>query len=186
LAVSASLRIGTPERARLRQILGCTDAELDSKLEPYASAAVEEYVQMFIGARVFTRGTDIREYRLLLLMQHVWKRVPEDHEVSALFQTTASQSRALIRAVLSKFRYDLAAALEDSLRQVVESAVRIDDAELQIVVRSASLVDALNERIESIDPRLPRLVSGEGVATYRIRQSAYEALTDALGARRRR
>jgi hypothetical protein len=186
MAVSATLRVGTAERARLRQILGCTDAELESKLESYASAALEEFVQMFIGARVFTRGADIREYRLLLLMQHVWKRVPEDHEVSALFQTTATQSRALIRAVLSKFRYDLADTLEGSLRAVVDSAARINDAELQIVIRSNSLVDALNERIESIDPRLPRLTTGEGVATYRIRQSAYEALTDALGAKRSR
>lgn len=185
MAVSTTLKLGTPERARLREILRCTDAELESKLEPYAAAALEEYVQMFIGARVFTRGSDMREFRLLLLMQHVWKRVPEDHEVSALFQTSASQSRALIRAVLSKFRYDLASTLEGSLRAILKSAKRLNDAELQVVIRSASLVDALNERIESIDATLPKLVTGEGVASYRMKQSAYEAMTDALGLERR-
>src|SRR5262249_31886437 len=138
MAVAATLNLAPPERARLRQILGCTDSELEGKLEPYASAALEEYVRMFIGGRVFTRGADIREYRLLLLMENVWKRVPEDHEVSALFQTTATQSRALIRAVLSKFRYDLASALEGSLRGVLESARRLNDAELVITIRSAS------------------------------------------------
>jgi hypothetical protein len=184
MAVSTTLKLGTPERTRLREILRCTDAELESKLEPYAAAALEEYLQMFIGARVFTRGSDMREYRLLLLMQHVWRRVPEDHEVSALFQTSASQSRALIRAVLSKFRYDLASTLEESLQAILKSAKRLNDTELQIVIRSASLVDALNERIESIDATLPKLVGGEGVASYRIKPSAYEAVADALGVSR--
>jgi hypothetical protein len=169
------------ERARLRQVLNCTDAELEKKLEPYATAALDEYVRMFIGARVFTRGSDIREYRLLLLMENVWKRVPADNEVSALFQTTASQSRALIRAVLSKFRYDLACPLETSLKSVVEDAKRITESDLQLVIRSANLVDAINDRIQELDATLPRLVGGEGVATYRLRQSAYEALCDAFG-----
>jgi hypothetical protein len=183
MTVSATLKLEAPERARLREILGCADADLEAKLQPYATAALGEYVQMFIGARVFTRGSDIREYRLLLLMNHVWKRVPEDHEVSALFQTSSSQSRALIRAVLSKFRYDLATTLEESLRRVIESARRINDAELQVVIRSRSLVDTLGDRIEDLDPSLPRLVAGEGVATYRIKQSAYEELCEALGVR---
>jgi hypothetical protein len=181
MAVSASLNLESPERARLRQILGCKDSELEAKLAPYATAALEEYVRMFIGARVFTRGADMREYRLLLLMQNVWKRVPEDHEVSALFQTTASQSRALIRAVLSKFRYELEAALEGSLQALLESARRLGESDLQVIIRSGNLVDALNARIEDIDASLPRLVAGEGVATYRVKQSAYEKLCEALG-----
>jgi hypothetical protein len=183
MAVSATLRFepGSRERARLRQILGCTDAELETRLAPYATAALEEYVRMFIGERVFTRGSDIREYRLFLLMANVWQRVPEDHEVSALFQTTAGQSRALIRAVLSKFRYDLAATLEGSLKATLAGARRLSDGELQLLVRSANLVDALNERIEEIDASLPRLTPGEGVASYRIKQSAYEQLCRVLG-----
>jgi hypothetical protein len=185
MAVSATLKLEAPERTRLRQILRCTDAEIEVKLQPYATAALDEYLQMFIGARVFTRGADMREYRLLLLMNHVWKRVPEDHEVSSLFQTSSTQSRALIRAVLSKFRYDLATTLEGSLRNVIESARRLDDAELQVIIRSRSLVDALGERIEDLDPSLPRLLPGEGVATYRIKQSAYEKLCEALGVTRR-
>jgi hypothetical protein len=180
MAVSATLRLESSERARLRAILRCTDAELEEKLAPYATAALEEYVRMFIGARVFTRGSDMREYRLLLLMENVWKRVPADNEVSALFQTTASQSRALIRAVLSKFRYDLAGTLETSVRSVIEDAKRIDDAELQLVIDSANLVDAINDRIQQLDATLPRLAQGEGVATHRLKQSAYERLCEAL------
>lgn len=181
MAVSATLRLEPAERQRLRKVLNCTEAELESRLEPYATAALDEYVRMFIGARVFTRGADIREYRLLLLMENVWKRVPGDHEVSALFQTTASQSRALIRAVLSKFRYDLAAPLEASLRTAVGEARRLSEAELQLVIQSANLVDAINDRIEELDPTLPRLATGEGVATFRVKQSAYEKLCESLG-----
>jgi hypothetical protein len=114
-------------------------------------------------------------------MENVWKRVPADNEVSALFQTTASQSRGLIRAVLSKFRYDLAASLETSLRAVVQDAKRLNESDLQLVIRSANLVDAINDRIQELDATLPRLATGEGVATYRMKQSAYEELCEALG-----
>jgi hypothetical protein len=175
------MELDASERRRLAAILQCKESEVEKRLAPYAAAALEEYVRMFIGERVYTRGSDIREYRLFLLMANVWQRVPEDHEVSALFQTTAGQSRALIRAVLSKFRYDLAATLEGSLKTTLAAARRLSDSELQLLVRSANLVDALNERIEGIDASLPRLTPGEGVASYRIKQSAYEQLCRVLG-----
>jgi hypothetical protein len=114
-------------------------------------------------------------------MEHVWKRVPEDHEVSALFQTTGLRAglSSGLSCRSSATTWQGARGQSPEGRRV---GGRIDDAELQIIVRSASLVDALNQRIESIDPRLPRLTTGEGVATYRLRQSPYEALADALGA----
>ena len=37
------------------------------------------------------------------------------------------------------------------MRGVIESARRLNDAELQLVIRSRSLVDALGDRIEDLD-----------------------------------
>jgi len=91
----------------LAEILGTSPDEVEAALAPYLHAAATEYVEMFLGRKVFTRGQDIREYRLFLLMKEVFERLPDEQEVSDLFQTTESQSRSLIRSVMSKYQYDL-------------------------------------------------------------------------------
>ncbi|HEY8788095.1 MAG TPA: hypothetical protein VIM10_03025 [Actinopolymorphaceae bacterium] len=92
-----------PERKQLAATLGCDAKDLTKTLKAYGEAASEEYVRMILGQKVFTRGTDIREYRLSLLITHVFGgRLPSEQLISALFQTTATQSRALLRAVMSK------------------------------------------------------------------------------------
>lgn len=182
MAVPATLKLEprSPQRARLRQILGCTESELETALAGYATAALEEYVRMFIGERVFTRGSDLREYRLFLLVRHVWQRVPEDHEVSALFQTTAQQSKTLLRNVLSKFQYELEDTLEKGLRAAVEEAERRpDDPAYTVVLRSPVLADALDRLIERIDERgeLPQLApSPLSANAYKLQPSTREAL----------
>src|SRR5437870_118915 len=105
MAAESVVSLSTEERAQLAGILGCKDAELDATFAPFARAAAEEYARMFLGQRVFTRGSDLREYRLLLLMRDVFKRIPDDQEVSNLFQTTSSQCRSVIRSVISKYQY---------------------------------------------------------------------------------
>lgn len=66
---------------------------------------------MFIGQRVFTRGRDIQEYRLFLLIRGPFgNTIPDDQMVCDLFQTT-TQSRALVRSVMSKYQYELSQAI---------------------------------------------------------------------------
>jgi hypothetical protein len=79
---------GAADIAMLAEILGSSPDQVEDKLAPYVSAAATEYIEMFLGRRVFTRGQDIREYRLFLLMRGVFGRLPDEQEVSDLFQTT--------------------------------------------------------------------------------------------------
>ena len=64
--VKATLNLTQEDEAELARVLGCKPAEFGAVLAPYATAALMEYVMMFLGQKVFTRGSDIREYRLLL------------------------------------------------------------------------------------------------------------------------
>src|SRR5207244_13298060 len=95
----------------------CSQTKLAETLAPFAAAALHEVVTMFLGQKVFTRGSDILEYRLFLLVQHAFgNRVPTEKQVSKLFQTTATASRALIRSVMSQHQYQLQDAIGASLR----------------------------------------------------------------------
>jgi hypothetical protein len=182
--VVATIELSDEETTRLGRILRCEPEQLVEELKPYASAALEEYVRMFLGERVFTRCADIREYRLLLLMKHALEGVvPNDDYVSSLFQTSTGQSRGLIRAVLSKFQYEVETGVNATVRKAVADARRDGDSRVwTVIIHSANVVDALNREIEILSGALPLITKTPGTAArYEIKRSTYLRLCEALG-----
>ncbi len=170
----------------LAEILGTSPDEVEAALAPYLHAAATEYVEMFLGRKVFTRGQDIREYRLFLLMKEVFERLPDEQEVSDLFQTTESQSRSLIRSMMSKYQYDLTDVLNTSMKATLEAAAQDENAEegddWYVTVSSENIVEALNRVVAQTDGRLTRIALRKGTASsYVIRPSTRTALRAALG-----
>jgi hypothetical protein len=167
------------ERRQLAATLGCTVGDLNQVLRNYTAAASEEYVRMILGQRVLTRGQDIREYRLSLLITHVFDgRLPTEQQISALFQTTTTQSRALLRAVMSKYQYELQDAIRGSLRDELHSATRIEATdEWLLTCDSENIIEALNREVVKIDGTLPQISKSRGtVGAYDIPNSTYNAL----------
>jgi hypothetical protein len=184
MQVTVDVPLTLEETNQLAGILKTTAQNLEATFIPYCAAAVEEQVRMILGQKVFTRGSDVREYRLLLLIQHAFDgRIPDEQTVSDLFQTTVTQSRSLIRSVMSKFQYDLSGAIEETLRYYVSSAVRDElGPDFCIVLNSESIVEAINRRLAAIDGALPQLAKKRGtVANYTIRPSSLNRLCQALG-----
>ena len=86
MTVAFDIPLTAEDRAQLAGIIACSPEELDERLSNYAKAAAAEYVEMFLGRKVFTRGSDIREYRLFLLIREVFGRLPTEQQVSDLFR----------------------------------------------------------------------------------------------------
>src|SRR2546427_5218533 len=61
MKVEADLKLRTVDNNELARILGCKLTELSAALFPYASAALEELVTMFLGQKVFSCGSDLLE-----------------------------------------------------------------------------------------------------------------------------
>ena len=61
MKVEADLKLGIVDNNELARILGCKPTELGASLSPYASAALEELVTMFLGQKVFSCGSDLLE-----------------------------------------------------------------------------------------------------------------------------
>ena len=181
--IEATIDLEDSETSRLARILRCEPDQLAEVLAPYAEAALTEYVRMFLGERVFTRGSDIREYRLLLLIKHVLDgAIPDDDYVSALFQTNTGQSRGLIRAVLSKYQYEVETGVQATVKQVVDEARREGDSDVwTVIIRSGNVVDALNRQVELLSGALPLVTRSPGTgARYEIKRSTYLRLCEAL------
>jgi hypothetical protein len=182
MPISLDLGFLTPdEQTQLAGIMR-NPPDLDAALQPFAEAAFEEYVRMMIGQRVFTRGSDIREYRLFLLVKHAFgRRLPDEQRVCDLFQTTASEGRSLIRSVISKYQYDLQGPVQDTLKEIVKGAKK-ENGDHSIVVNSRSIVEALNRMLAAEDGSLPPIEKKSGtVSTYVVRPSSYNRLTKRLG-----
>lgn len=172
------------ERRQLESALDCNASELSAKLRKVTEAAREEYQSMMLGQKVFSRGQDIREYRLFLLIKHLFDgKLPTERAISNLFQATASQSRSLLRAVLSKYRYELDEGLFETLKDIVRRANRAGpDGEWLFATDSEAQIEALNRSIEGINPQLTQVGRrARTVGTYEIANATYEALRTKYG-----
>jgi len=168
------------ERAQLADALGTTMEDLDARLSDFVAAAEEEYVRMILGQQVYSRGQDIKIYRLSLLIKHAFGgHLPTEGQISTLFQTTASESRSLLRAVRAKYQYELRQAINASLTAALKNASRPEGAaKWSMVCESENIIDALNDAIIRHDGSLPKIRKEMGTAgAYEIANSTYDALT---------
>lgn len=175
------MQLTSDERNQLAATFGCGVSNLDNEIDKYKSAAEEEYLRMILGQRVFTRGQDIQEYRLYLLIQNVFGgRLPSEQQISALFQTTTTQSRGLLRAVMSKYQYELQGAIGGTLRDVLSQAQKDPNSnDRLVIVDSENVIEALNRQIISIDGTLSQVAKVRSSAsTYKITSDSYTQLVE--------
>lgn len=181
MKINTKIELSNEDQEELTRILDCSVGDLPSVLSAYSSAALTEYVSMFLGQKIFRRGSDINEYRLFLLITAVFgSMIPDEHEVCRLFQTSATESRALIRAVMSKFQYQLRDAIDNSIRKSLESAQKESETGPYVVtINSQNVVEELNRSLATIDGSLQQIKKKRGsVSTFEISPSAYARLTE--------
>lgn len=184
MELTATLDLSEEDQAELVHILNCEGADLIETLTPYASAAVEELVTMFLGQKVFSRGSDIREYRLYLLIKHAFShRIPNEQDVCRLFQSTSSGSRSLIRAVMSKYQYLLKESIDDTMKDCLNSVEVAEDSDsVTVAIYNLNIVDELNRVLGDIDSSLPPVQKKRGsVSTYELKPSSYMKLCERFG-----
>jgi hypothetical protein len=180
--LSLELNLDSQEISELQRILARIQKkgtfEWPSGLKSFAEAAVLEYARMFIGQKVFTRGSDIREYRLFLLIRTAFNNsIPDEQTVCALFQCTLSQSRGLLRAVMSKYQYELSEAIEGTLTALVGRVKKNKNGALVVAINNESVVGELNKVLASVDSAQDQIARQTGkLATYELKPDAYKKL----------
>ena len=109
-------------------------------------------------------------------------KIPDEQRICDLFQTTTSQSRSLIRSVLSKYQYELQEAVAESLKSLLLAQDPPDEGEIyEIPIHNESLVEEFNRRLAVGSPDLDSVKKKRGaVGTHVITRSAYFALREQL------
>jgi uncharacterized protein involved in tolerance to divalent cations len=186
MKINTEITISNAEINTLAEILQCAPKDVPDILSKYSASALREYVDMISGKKVFKRGSDMLEYRLLLMIEEVFGNlIPEENTVSNIFQTTTSESRSLIRAIMSKYQYQLKIAIESSLRYIVKNSKQeTAESDYTVVINSQNLVDELNLLLAQIDGNLPLVSKQRGsVSTFVIKPSSYKKLKEKLSIR---
>lgn len=182
--ITTTLVLTPAEETEMAAILSCPVIDLETKLNEIATASVKEYVTMIRGQKVFKRGSDLLEYRLFLLIESAFGgEIPNESTVSSLFQTTTTESRALIRAVISKYQYQLRPHIDATIKKVLNASNRANPGEAySVIINNQNVVDELNKVLADIDGNLASVAKRRGsVSTYEIAASSYTKLCMRLG-----
>jgi hypothetical protein len=167
--------------------LGISDPkQLEEVISKYAQAATIEYHDMFLGRKVFRRGSDIMEYRLVLLTETLFGgRIPDESKVCNLFQMTSTESRSLLRSVISKYQHRLSKCFADTLSDaLLNASLDANTGDYSLPVNNRNIVDALNVILADCDPDFHPIVRKKNTsAVYSIRNAEYDALERIVEAR---
>lgn len=180
--IQTTIELSEDEAQALKEVLADEEHALfQDKLNKVASAAVEEYCRMILGQKVLGRANDIREYRLRLLIKTLYNNtIPSEQAVSALFQTTSSESKALIRSTALKYKYELKEALHATLKGIIKKAENTDqDGMHYVIIDSPAQVDELNRILLSENGIVPKIKKDlRTLSQYIITESSYAILKD--------
>ena len=180
--IQTTIELSEDEAQALKEVLPDEEHSLfQDKLNKVASAAVEEYCRMILGQKVLGRANDIREYRLRLLIKTLYNNtIPSEQAVSALFQTTPSESKALIRSTALKYKYELKEALHATLKGIIKKAENMDEDGMHyVIIDSPAQVDELNRILLSENGIVPKIKKDlRTLSQYIITESSYAILKD--------
>ena len=182
MEIKFNVEIPDDEKDLLKTILNCeNDEELNNFLNKIGRSSFEENRRMIIGQKVFTRGRDILEYRLFNLIKFYFDgKIPDEQKICDLFQITATESRAFVRSIMSKYQYDLKETISTTLKEQVENIQKDEEENIyRLSIQNQYFKDELNRILGSIDTSLPIIEKERGtISTYIIQPSSYIKLCE--------
>lgn len=138
----------------LNTIFGTSNDEFIPCVQKIAIAALAEYKQMLLGIDLPSRADEIRQHRLLHLIKHFYvNRIPNEAEVSMIFQLPEVRSRSLIVNTMSRFRHELNMIIEQTLKQLILTARPVGEGlNFEVEIQSKFALDELNRLIQRRAP----------------------------------
>lgn len=173
--IAFEIELASSDVSLLTTILNCNESELNDKLNTIGNAAFEEYIKMILGQKVFTRGRDMLDYRLFVIIKHLFAgKIPDEQEICGLFQTTITESRSMIKSITSKYQYELKLMIEETLKKEVENISAFDEYTYKITKNNQFIINELNRILGIIDPMSDLIEKDAKKASlYLLKESSY-------------
>lgn len=159
--------LSTEESNLLKDIFNCDDTGLEVKISELANASTQEYLDMVLGKRVFTRGQDIKEYKLFLLIKYFFSGyIPDEQTITTMFQTTTTESKSLLRSVMAKYQYELKEPIKMTIKNILGNEVEYDRPKdvYKVSKIGLNIVDETNNILSQINGSLNPVTKKKGAS----------------------
>jgi hypothetical protein len=173
-----TMRIDVPlsddERRRLAQALG-TQRDVDRVAAMVAKAGARELLAQATGAAVFSSITDLKHYRIYMLLHQGLTLDEAERVVAALFKVTGTAARRLVGNAIARYSVELRDALERALVELLEAATwnpEVDRWEVRIP--SAFVRERVRDVLSQLP--LPDPVPAQRGPLWRYADETYQAL----------
>ncbi len=168
------------EELKLRRLLAAEDnLHFSAALNKVLLAALDEYTDMFLGSGLPSRADEIRQYRLFYLIKRYFDgRIPDELEISTMFQVPESKAKSLILNVLARFRYQLEGEITRTLQQIIQGAeYHHTPDEFRVFIGSENMIAELDRIIAQTGVRFKTLTRVRSEPnTYAIAPDSYALL----------
>jgi uncharacterized protein (UPF0297 family) len=176
------INLSDEQKKRLKNIFSfVSDYQESEVLESIIEAAKEEYLEQFLSDGTKTTVTEIRQYKLFLLVKHVFKgKIPSEIEVASIFKMPISSSRSLIRNMRSRYQFEIENYLKDTIKDILSQITDNDseDGYFHLKVRSSYMLSEMNQIIENKDQNCEKIKRLNDISSvYKISESS-KALLD--------
>jgi len=161
--------------SRVKDALTIDDEGVASSLTRIAMAATHEYLDMMARTGIPSRIDDLKAERLRYLIEYYYvDRLPNEGEVSAVYQIPASRCRSVMRNAMALFRPATERAKLRSLREVLMEAKKEGG---RAVVQSDHLLSEMRTIVERSGPKLEPIRKVKNMSrTYHIPSDTLQAL----------
>jgi hypothetical protein len=162
----------------LKRNLSIDDNNLSEKLNLIAKTSFLEYVDMITKNGIPTKVSDVIQERVLLLIDNYFEKIPNEIEISKMFNLPLNKSRLILNTMNSIYRNRINEKLEKALKTFIESGQSIEsNSKYEYVVKSKPLIIELNEVISIEKPGLDKFTQKSNCAgKYTISKDTYDFL----------
>lgn len=183
IEISFDIELDESVVSKLDSTMHCGADSREANLNKYAKAAFCEYTYMTAGDKVFTRFTDLQEYRLYLLVKNYFEGlIPSDQMVASFFHIPYTRAQSLTRSMVSRYRNELDSAMCDTAREILSKAQEGEDDRVKgriVPIRNGNMLEELNDVIASKgSDNKPITKQKNTMSNYIIPESSFELLCD--------
>lgn len=166
----------------IQKTLRVKNEEVKATASKIAEAGFREYLSMLTEGGMPSRADETKQNRLLyLILFYFQNTLPTESQISTIFQLTQSQSKTLLKNVVSKYRHKIEKILNATMSQVIEQAEFYEGRYL-VVIQSDIVRDELDMLITQNEPTYKPITKKRGSAgQYEISKDSYNLLRDELG-----
>jgi hypothetical protein len=166
----------------IQKTLRVKKEDVEATASKIAEAGFREYLSMLTEGGMPSRADETKQNRLLyLILFYFQNTLPTESQISTIFQLTQSQSKTLLKNVVSKYRHKIEEILKATMSEVIEQ-VEFHDGRYLVVIQSDIVRDELDMLITQNEPTYKPITKKRGSAgQYEISEDSYNLLRGKLG-----